>query len=155
MSYGFVVWGNASCSYIDKIRSLQKRALKAIVSSHKENNIDIIRSLQKRALKAIVSTHKENNINIIRSLQKRALYSIVSTHEENNINIIRSLQKRALKAIVSSHKENNIDIIHYNLQILNINHRLQLQLSSLMWDYDHDTLPLSLRVHFQKGKSCI
>ena len=52
-----------------------------------------------------------------------------------------------------SHKDNNIDIksFHYNLQILNIDHQLHVQLSSLMWDYDHDTLPLSLRVHFKKA----
>ena len=84
LSYGLVIWGNASCSYIDKIRSLQKRALKAIVFSHKENNIDI----------------------------------------KN---------------------------IHHNLKVLNIDHQLQVQLSSLMWDYDHDILPLSLRMHFQKA----
>ena len=84
LSYGLVGWGNARYSYIDKIRSLQKRALKAIAFSHKENNIDI----------------------------------------KN---------------------------IHYNLQILNIDRHLPVQLSSLMWNYDHDTLPLSLRVHFKKA----
>ena len=84
MSYGLVVWGNASCSYIDKIRSLQKRALKAINFSHKESNFDI-------------------------------------------------------------------KTIHQNLKILNIDHQLQVQLSSLMWDYDHNTLPFSLRNHFKKA----
>ena len=54
-----------------------------------------------------------------------------------------------------SHKENNINIksVHYNLQILNIDHQLQVQLSSLMWDYDHDTLPIT-KSALQKGKSC-
>ena len=50
-------------------------------------------------------------------------------------------------------KEDNIDInsIHYNLKIPNIDHQLQLQLSSLMWDYDHDNLPISLKMHFTKS----
>ena len=31
-----------------------------------------------------------------------------------------------------------------------LDHQLQGQLSSLMWDYDHDTLPTSLKPHFKR-----
>ena len=67
------------------------------------------------------------------------------------INKIKSLQKRALKSIVSAHNDNiNINSIHHDLKILNVDHQLQVQLSSLMWDYDHDSLPISLKMHFKK-----
>ena len=69
------------------------------------------------------------------------------------INKIRTLQKSALNAISFSNKENNIDIrsIYHNLKILNIDHQLQVQLSSLMWDYDHEILPESLKMNFKKA----
>ena len=38
-----------------------------------------------------------------------------------------------------------------DLKILNIDHQLQVQLSSLMWEYDHDTLPLSLKSYFKRA----
>ena len=41
--------------------------------------------------------------------------------------------------------------MHYNLKILTVEQQLQVQLSSLMWDYDHDTLPESLKVHFKRA----
>ena len=67
------------------------------------------------------------------------------------INKIKSLQKRALKSVVSAHNDNiNINSIHHDLKILNVDHQLQVQLSSLMWDYDHDSLPISLKMHFKK-----
>ena len=84
LSYGLVLWGNANQSYIDKIRSLQKRALKSIVFANSDNNT-------------------------------------------------------------------NINSIYFDLKVLNVDHQLQVQLSSLMWDYDHNTLPLSLRAHFQRA----
>ena len=65
------------------------------------------------------------------------------------INKIKTLQKKALNAIVFSHNENKG--IHHNLKILNIDYQLQVQLSSLMWDYDHDILPISLKLHFKKA----
>ena len=37
-----------------------------------------------------------------------------------------------------------------DLKILDLDHQLQVQLSSLMWDYDHDTLPTSLKPHFKR-----
>ena len=41
--------------------------------------------------------------------------------------------------------------MHYNLKILTVEQQLQVQLSSLMWDYDHDTLPESLKAHFKRA----
>ena len=84
LSYGLLVWGNANKSYIDKIRSLQKRALKSIVFANNNNNI-------------------------------------------------------------------NTNRIYFDLKVLNIDQQLQVQLSSLMWDYDHDTLPSSLKGHFKRA----
>ena len=37
-----------------------------------------------------------------------------------------------------------------DLKILDLDHQLQVQLSSLMWDYDHDTLPTSLNPYFKR-----
>ena len=37
------------------------------------------------------------------------------------------------------------------LSILKVDHQIQVQLSSLMWDYDHDTLPISLKSLFKKS----
>ena len=53
---------------------------------------------------------------------------------------------------LSPHINDNINInsIHHDLKILNVDHQLQVQLSSLMWDYDHDSLPISLKMHFKK-----
>ena len=45
----------------------------------------------------------------------------------------------------------NINEIQHNLKILTVDHQLQVQLSSLMWDYDHDTLPESLKTHFKRA----
>ena len=65
---------------------------------------------------------------------------------------IKSLQKRALRCISSSNVDyDNINYIHHDLKILTVDHQLQLQLSSLMWDYDHDTLPESLKTHFKRA----
>ncbi len=97
---------------------------------------------------------------ILRSLY----YSIFNSHmsyglavwgnaKRLHISKIKSLQKRALKAIFFANNDNEIDIsrIHFDLKILNIEHQLQVQLSSLMWDYDHDILPLSLRSYFKRA----
>ena len=70
----------------------------------------------------------------------------------NYLNKIKSLQKRALKCIFSNNDDNiNINDIHVDLKILNVDHQLQMQLSSLMWDYDHDTLPPSLKAYFKRA----
>ena len=37
-----------------------------------------------------------------------------------------------------------------DLKMFDLDHQLQVQLSSLMWDYDHDTPPTSLKPHFKR-----
>ena len=65
---------------------------------------------------------------------------------------IKSLQKRALRCIEFSDDTNdNINKIHFNLKVLTVDHQLHVQLSSLMWDYDHDTLPESLKSYFKRA----
>ena len=66
------------------------------------------------------------------------------------INKIRSLQRRAIKAVYIGN-DDRTDNIHFNLKILNLDHQLHLQIASLMWDYDHNTLPPSLKTYFKKA----
>ena len=68
------------------------------------------------------------------------------------ISKIKSLQKRAHKCIVPSNEvHKNINDIHHNLKRLTVDHQLQVQLSSLMWYYDHGTLSESLKPHFKRA----
>ena len=69
---------------------------------------------------------------------------------------IKSLQKKAIKAISEPKMffDNNITHKFYDLNILNIDDQIQYQISSLMWDYNHDTLPSSLMDCFVRT-SCI
>ena len=58
-----------------------------------------------------------------------------------------------IACIVIANYDNNIDTnsIHFDLKILNLDHQFQTQLSSLMCDYDHDVLPLSLGSYFKRA----
>ena len=70
-----------------------------------------------------------------------------------DINKITSLQEKAIKAI-SKHKNGddiNISREYFNLNILNINDQINYQISSLMWDYDHNVLPSSLTQCFTRS----
>ena len=68
------------------------------------------------------------------------------------IDKINLLQKRAVKAVslTPNATDINYNSIFYDLKILKLDDQLQLQLSSLMWDYDHNTLPLSLQDYFKR-----
>ena len=59
-----------------------------------------------------------------------------------NLEKIGSLQKRVLRLIAPGYNG--------DFKLLDLHHQLQVQLSSLMWDYDHDTLPTSLKPHFKR-----
>ena len=59
------------------------------------------------------------------------------------------LQKRVLRAI--SDKTDDIVKLLYDLKILSIEDQLRVQLSSLMWDYAHETSPSSLNVLFGRS----
>ena len=114
-----------------------------------------ITELSKKFSCAVGLLYKIRNLcptSVLRSLY----YSIFNSHllyglvvwgnaNRSHINKIKCLQKRALRCIVFANYDRNIDTnsIHFDLKILNLDHQFQTQLSSLMWDYDHDVLPLS------------
>ena len=53
-------------------------------------------------------------------------------------------QKRELECIEFSNEANkniSTNTNYHKLKILTVDHQLQVQLSSLMWDYNHNTLP--------------
>ena len=113
-----------------------------------------------RAVGLLYKIRRFCTVSVLRSLY----FSIFNSHlsyglavwgnaSRSYINKIKVLQRRALKAIAFSHKDNHINTsdIHHNLKILNIDHQIQVQLSSLMWDYDHNTLPASLNALFKKS----
>ena len=122
-----------------------------------------ITELSKKIIRAVGLLYKIRNLyptSVLRSLY----YSILNSHllyglvvwgnaNRSYINKIKYLQKRALRCIVVANYDRNIDtnIIHFDLKILNLDHQFQTQLSSLMWVYDHDVLPLSLRSHFKRA----
>ena len=72
---------------------------------------------------------------------------------KTDIGKIRRLQKRAFCAISKRNEE--IDIKHYlsTLKVLDLDDLLELQLSSLMWDYDHNCLPSSLKELFKRSNT--
>ena len=122
-----------------------------------------ITELSKKLSRAVGLLYKMKNL-CSKSVLRSLYYSLFNSHLSyglavwgnaslSHINKIRTLQKRALVAISSEPNGNNADInhIHYDLRILNFDHQLQSQLSSLMWDYDHDTLPRCLKTHFKRA----
>ena len=44
----------------------------------------------------------------------------------------------------------DIDQLHFNLKILKFDDQIKYQMASLMWDYDHEQLPQSLRENFTR-----
>ena len=121
-----------------------------------------IAELSKKLSSAVGMLYKIRNfcpLPVLRSLY----FSIFNSHlsyglavwgnaHRSLISKIKSLQKRAIKCIASSNEvHKHINDMHYNLKILTVEQQLQVQLSSLMWDYDHDTLPESLKAHFKRA----
>ena len=66
-----------------------------------------------------------------------------------DIDKIKSLQRRAVRAVHTIPGFFDTEPIFFYLKILNFEDQYKLQLSSLMWDYDHGTLP-SLNVLFRR-----
>ena len=64
---------------------------------------------------------------------------------------IKSLQKRAVTAIASPSGRDYSERLFFEFKILQFDDNLQYQLSSLMWDYDHNVLPTSLSSYFKKA----
>ena len=66
-----------------------------------------------------------------------------------HINRIKLLQKRAIRAI--SNSTDDFEKLLHDLKILNFDDQLKVQLSSLMWDYDHGIIPFSLKDLFKRS----
>ena len=67
-------------------------------------------------------------------------YDLVVRGSANKADLdkIKNLRKRAIYAISDRSEDTSINHLLSNLKILNIDDLFKLQLSSLMWDYDHD-----------------
>ena len=63
---------------------------------------------------------------------------------------MKSLQRRAIRAVRTIPGFFDTEPIFFDLKILNFEDQYKLQLSSLMWDYDHGTIPPSLNVLFKR-----
>ena len=119
--------------------------------------------LSKKLSRAVGLIYKVRHLcptSVLRSLYYSLFHShmsygliLWSNAKQCYIDKIRSLQKRALKAIVFANNETNISTnrIYFELKVLNVDHQLQVQSSSLMWDYDHNMLPQSLRSYFKRA----
>ena len=66
-----------------------------------------------------------------------------------DIDKIKSLQRRAIRDVRTIPGFFDTEPFFY-LKILNFEDQYKLQLSSLMWDYDHGTIPPSLNVLFKR-----
>ena len=64
---------------------------------------------------------------------------------------IKTLQKRAIYAIADKTDDFKLNSLLFKLKILSIDDLYKLQLSSLMWDYDHGIIPSSLQDMFQRS----
>ena len=67
-----------------------------------------------------------------------------------NIEKIKILQKRAVRAITFSSSLISSETIFKSLEILKLDDMLRFQISALMWDYDHNTLPTALTCYFKE-----
>ena len=66
-------------------------------------------------------------------------------HFADDTNLLYSCKLlKTLRKAINMDNITDTNRIYFDLKVLNIDHQLQVQLSSLMWDYDHDTLPSSL-----------
>ena len=63
---------------------------------------------------------------------------------------IKPLQRRAIRTVRTIPGIFDTEPIFFYLKILNFEDQYKLQLSSLMWDYDHGTIPPSLNVLFRR-----
>ena len=67
-----------------------------------------------------------------------------------DIDKIKSLQRRAIWAVGTIPGFFDTEPIFFDSKILNFEDQYKLQLSSLMWDYDHGTIPPSPNVLFKR-----
>ena len=67
----------------------------------------------------------------------------------SDVDKIKNLQKRVIYAISESFDDTSINHLLFNLKILNIDDLFKL--CSLMWDYDHGTIPSSPKDLFTRS----
>ena len=120
-----------------------------------------IAELSKKLSRAVGLLYKVRNLcppTVLRSLyfslfNSHLSYGLAVWGNANQLDIrkIKSLQKKAIKAIDSSLGKDNNDHLYFDLKILKFDEQLEFQLSSLMWDYDHNVLPTSLTNYFKRA----
>ena len=93
------------------------------------------------------------------SVLKSLYYSLFNAHMSYGISLwgianksylqkVFLLQKKAIRIVTQSEYLENTSPLFKTSQILKLDDLYFLQLSSLMWDYDHDTIPPSLKIWF-------
>ena len=120
-----------------------------------------ITELSKKLSRAVGLLYKIRHFcppTVLRSLY----YSLFGSHlsyglavwgnaNQMDIRKIKLLQNRAIQAISTSLGIDEHNRLYFDLKILKFDEQLQLQLSSLMWDYDHNVLPTSLTNYFKRS----
>ena len=98
-----------------------------------------------------------------KSVLRSLYFSIFNTHisyglpvwgtaDSLYIDRVNILQKKDIRAITFSEFRAHSAPLLKDLNILTINDLFQVQISSLMWDLDHDILPKSLASYFIRRK---
>ncbi len=98
------------------------------------------------------------NYNVLRSLY----FSLFHSHLSYGLSIwgmsnngylskLIVLQKRIIRSITCSDFQAHTSPIFKNLNILKVKDLFSYKIASLMWDFDHNTLPDSLALQFTRG----
>ena len=120
-----------------------------------------IAELSKKLSRAVGMLYKIKTF-VTPSVLRSLYYSLFNSHlayglvvwgsaNKTDLDKIKNLQKRAIYAISDRSEDTSINHLLSNLKILNIDDLFKLQLSSLMWDYDHDIIPSSLKDLFKRS----
>ena len=100
-------------------------------------------------------------LNVLRSLY----FSLFNSHLSYGLSVwggsiseillsrLKTLQNRTLRIIFSSTRDNPVSCaeIRKTIRILTIEDQMKVQISSLMWDYDHNLLPENLSHYFKRS----
>ena len=122
-----------------------------------------INELAKKLSRAVGMLYKIRHYcipNVLRSLY----FSIFNSHLSYGIpvwgnakqiflNKLIALQKKAIRAISFADFHEHTSPIFKDLNILKLKDMFELQVSNLMWDFDHGTLPPSLSRYFKRCNS--
>ena len=120
-----------------------------------------IAELSKKLSRAVGLLYKIGNFcppSILRTLYNSLFVSHLSyglavwgNADQVDIRKIKYLQKRAIKIIGFYLGKEYNNHLYFDLKTLKFDDQLQLQLASLMWDYDHNRLPSSLSKYFKRS----